>query len=122
MNDLTEAAHAVIRTAASAAGEMLTPLGLVELIYVALSIVGQEFIARRDRRGFYAWGVSNIFGAIMFIALQRWMALVLAIYFCTKNVQGLRTWKRLEEAGASASLSARQRESSGLEGASPARS
>jgi hypothetical protein len=59
----------------------------------------------------------------MFIALLRWMALMLTLYFLANNVHGLRTWKRLEAAGASGSASSAsivEREPTVLESA-PAR-
>lgn len=82
----------------------VSPVAWAELLYVALSVVGQEFIAKRDWRGFYAWMVSNVCAAVVFIDAQRWMAVLLTGYFLWKSIVGLRTWKRLDESAAGRSL------------------
>lgn len=72
------------------------PLFVVEAFYVLLSIVGQEFVSRRDWRGFYAWMASNVFAAWLFCSSERWLALLLSVYFFYKSFVGLRTWRHLE--------------------------
>lgn len=81
---------------AAAAMKLNEPLFFVEAAYVLLSIVGQEFVSRRDWRGFYAWMVSNVFAAWLFFAGGRWLALLLSGYFFYKSAVGLNTWRRLE--------------------------
>jgi len=66
-------------------------------VILVLSVVGQEFISRRNRHGFYAWLVSNVCGVAVFMLTGRLLMVALYCYFIVKCVQGLHNWKRLEE-------------------------
>ena len=72
---------------------------IAELIFVVLSIIGQEFNSRRKRQGFYYWLAGNVIGCATFVALDRWLMAALYFYFAGKCVEGLWRWGRLEVAG-----------------------
>ncbi|MEO8136732.1 MAG: nicotinamide mononucleotide transporter [Betaproteobacteria bacterium] len=75
----------------------VTPTNVLEALFVTFSIIGQEFIVRRDRRGFRFFIVGNVIAIVMFLALGRWMSCVLYVYFIVKSVQGSANWRNLEQ-------------------------
>lgn len=75
----------------------ITPVNILEAVVLVFSVAGQEFISRRNRRGFILWLVSNVCGIITFSVTGRWIMVALYLYFSVKCFQGLRHWKLLEQ-------------------------
>lgn len=75
----------------------VTPVNLLEAAFVILSIIGNEFIVRRDRRGFHFWLAGNVIAVVMSISLGRWMSAMLYAYFIVKTIQGSARWRELEQ-------------------------
>lgn len=75
----------------------------LNITFVVLTIVGNEFIRRRDRRGWWIWLPADLL-AIVFFALQReWWTMALYVYFALACLAALRDWRGKE-----------RRESSGI--------
>lgn len=83
----------------------VSTLNLLEAVFVILSIIGQEFIVRRDRRCFQFWIVGNIVGIVLNAVIGHWMSCVLYAYFTVKSVQGNANWQALERAALSSTAS-----------------
>jgi len=62
-----------------------------------LSIVGNAFIKRRNRRGYWFWLLGNALGLTMFMLLGQWITVALYGDFTASCVQGLAHWGRLEQ-------------------------
>ena len=66
----------------------------LNIAFVLLSVLGNEFIRRRDRRGWWLWLPGNLI-AIAFFALQReWWTTALYAYFSCAAVLAIRDWRR----------------------------
>jgi nicotinamide mononucleotide transporter len=74
----------------------LTFLGVLNAAFTALSIVGNEFIKRRNRRGYWFWLVGNALGLTLFVVQRQWITAALYVYFTVSCVQGLRFWTKVE--------------------------
>ena len=57
-----------------------------------LSIVGNEFIKRRNRRGYWLWLIGNAMGLTMFMLLGQWITAALYGDFTASCVQGVAHW------------------------------
>ena len=68
----------------------------LSLAFTTLSVVGNEFIKRRNRGGYWFWLVGNGLGLAMFALLGQWITVALYVYFTASCVQGLVHWRRLE--------------------------
>ncbi len=67
-----------------------------EFFFVTMSVVGQHFISQRNPRGFAYWIAGNVAALIMFVALGRWMTVLLYCYFLWMCFKGLATWRKLD--------------------------
>ena len=68
----------------------------LNISFVLLSVLGNEFIRRRDRRGWWLWLPGNVV-AVAFFALQReWWTTALYVYFSCAAVLAIRDWRRKE--------------------------
>lgn len=68
----------------------------LEAALLVLSVAGQEFISKRNSRGFNFWMAGNVCAIVLFSLTGRPMMVLLYVYFFVKCVQGLRNWRRLE--------------------------
>ncbi len=75
----------------------LTAIGVLNAAFTALAIVGNEFIKRRNRRGYWFWLVGNALGLALFILQQQWITAALYVYFIVSCVQGLWFWSQAEK-------------------------
>ena len=75
---------------------MSTIITTLNVAFTTFSIVGNEFIKRRDRRGYWFWLVGNSLGLTAFIMQHQWITALLYVYFTVSCVQGLRHWARAE--------------------------
>ncbi|BAP87609.1 uncharacterized protein E1O_04780 [Burkholderiales bacterium GJ-E10] len=64
--------------------------------FTILSVAGNEFIKRRNRRGYWFWLAGNAIGLAMFALQRQWITAALYVYFAASCLQGLRHWGRLE--------------------------
>ena len=71
-------------------------MNVLNIAFTSLSIVGNEFIKRRNRDGYWFWLVGNGIGGVMFAMQQQWLLVMLYGYFAISCVQGLVNWNRLE--------------------------
>ena len=71
-------------------------MNVLNIAFTSLSIVGNEFIKRRNSDGYWFWLVGNVIGGIMFAMQQQWLLIMLYGYFAISCVQGLVNWNRLE--------------------------
>jgi nicotinamide mononucleotide transporter len=71
-------------------------LRALNIAFVLLSVIGNEFIRRRDRRGYWLWLPANLLGLLFFISSAEWWTALLYLYFSVACVLALRHWKRLE--------------------------
>ena len=74
-----------------------TQANLLEFFFVGLSVIGQEFIVRRNRRGFFFFIAGNLVAVVMFSIMGRWMSVLLYLYFIAKSMQAIRHWRVLED-------------------------
>jgi nicotinamide riboside transporter PnuC len=74
---------------------MSTIITTLDVAFTTLSTVGNEFIKRRNRRGYWFWLVGNSLGLTAFI-MQHQCTALLYVYFTVSCVQGLRHWARAE--------------------------
>lgn len=77
---------------------------VLEVIVVILSIAGQEYISRRNRKGFAFWLVGNLCGIAMFVLMGHPAMAALYSYYFVKCVQGLRHWSKLDEIDAAQAI------------------
>ena len=77
-------------------GDMSTIITTLDVAFTALSIVGNEFIKRRNRHGYWFWLVGNSLGLTAFVLQRQWITALLYVYFTVSCVQGLRHWARAE--------------------------
>lgn len=89
----------------------LTVLNFLEAMLLVLSVVGQEFISKRNRRGFLFWTAGNLCAIALFFLSARPLMVILYIYFSVKCIQGLHNWRRLEEGEARANEEIQMKES-----------
>ena len=75
---------------------MSTIITTLNVAFTTFSIVGNEFIKRRNRRGYWFWLVGNSLGLTAFIMQHQWITALLYVYFTVSCVQGLRHWARAE--------------------------
>jgi len=68
----------------------------LNIAFVALAIVGNEFIRRRDTRGWYFWIASNTLAIIYFCAFRQDWTLALFAYYFVASFLGLGRWRREE--------------------------
>ena len=68
----------------------------LNIAFVALAIVGNEFIRRRDTRGWYFWIASNTLAIIYFYAVREDWTLALFAYYLVASLLGLGRWRREE--------------------------
>lgn len=69
---------------------------MLNIAFTSLSIVGNEFIKRRDSRGYWFWLIGNGIGVAMFAVQQQWLLVTLYSYFAISCVQGLANWNRMD--------------------------
>ena len=69
----------------------------LEFVLLTMSVLGQHFVANRDKRGFYFWFVANLAGLIVMVVLQRWIMLCLYLYFLYSCCIGLIRWSAIEK-------------------------
>ena len=67
------------------------------MVFTMLSIVGNEYIKRRNKQGYWFWLVANVIGIIMFAGQKQWWLVLLYGYYGISCVQGIRHWARLEK-------------------------
>lgn len=77
-------------------GDMSSIITALDIAFTTLSIVGNEFIKRRNRRGYWFWLVGNSLGLALFVMQHQWITALLYVYFTVSCVQGLRHWARAE--------------------------
>lgn len=71
-------------------------MNALNIAFTALSIVGNEFIKRRNRQGYWFWLIGNSVGIAMFAMQQQWLLVMLYGYFAVSCIQGLVNWNRLD--------------------------
>ena len=71
-------------------------MNVLNIAFTSLSIVGNEFIKRRNRVGYWFWLVGNVIGGVMFAMQQQWLLVMLYGYFAISCVQGLINWNKLQ--------------------------
>ena len=76
--------------------DVSTIITALDVAFTALSIVGNEFIKRRNRRGYWFWLIGNSLGLTAFVLQHQWITALLYVYFTVSCVQGLRHWARAE--------------------------
>ncbi len=69
---------------------------VAEMLFVGASILGQQFITRRQARGFYVWIFGSVVAVLLFASLGRWMTCGLHLYFIWMSCQGIRNWAALD--------------------------
>ncbi len=74
----------------------LSTLTLLNIAFVLLAIAGNEFIRRRDARGWRFWIPANIFAVLYFAMLHEWWTLALFAYYFVTSILGLVHWRRAE--------------------------
>lgn len=85
--------------------DRLRTVRALNVIFVLLAILGNEFIRRRDRRGWFLWLPSNVI-ALVFFGLQRqWWTVALYAYFTVAAMLAIREWRRREQKEASGGAS-----------------
>lgn len=82
---------------ASAKAQHMTRADMLEVVFVGLSVIGQHFIAKRDKRGFYFWLVANGLAIVLFLALERYPTVMLYCYFLYSSFAGLVRWTVAED-------------------------
>lgn len=75
-----------------------------EIFFVAMSVIGQQFISSRKSRGFHFWLVGNIVAIGVFFSLGRYPMMALYCYFAYMSIKGITNWRRLEQGEGTASL------------------
>lgn len=70
---------------------------VLNLTFVLLSIVGNEFVRRRDRRGWWIWLPGNLIATLFFSLQREWWTALLYAYFCCTSWLALQDWRRLEQ-------------------------
>lgn len=68
----------------------------LNIAFVALAVVGNECIRRRDTRGWYFWMASNTLAIIYFCVVRQDWTLALFIYYFVASFLGLGRWRREE--------------------------
>ena len=68
----------------------------LNIAFVALAAIGNEFIRRRDARGWYFWIASNTLAIIYFCAVRQDWTLALFVYYFITSFLGLGRWRREE--------------------------
>ena len=76
---------------------MLSTLTLLNIAFVLLAIAGNEFIRRRDARGWRFWIPANILAVLYFAMLHEWWTLALFGYYLISSILGLDHWRRNEK-------------------------
>ncbi|MEJ8837690.1 nicotinamide mononucleotide transporter [Ramlibacter sp. AN1133] len=76
--------------------QKVTWVDVGELLFVLMSIIGQEYIARRNKAGFGFWLVGNVVAVFVFGSSGRLVSACLYAYFAFKSFAGLRHWGRLD--------------------------
>ena len=71
-------------------------MSVLNIAFTSLSILGNEFIKRRNSRGYWFWLIGNGIGVAMFAMQQQWLLVTLYGYFAVSCVQGLVNWNRLQ--------------------------
>ena len=75
---------------------MLSTLTLLNIAFVLLAITGNEFIRRRDTRGWQLWIPANALAVLYFAILHEWWTLALFGYYFITSILGLVHWRRTE--------------------------
>jgi len=68
----------------------------LEAFFVAMSVIGQHHIAKRQVKGFYFWIAGNLAALVLFVSIGRWVTAVLYVYFLVMSLRGVRLWKALD--------------------------
>lgn len=76
--------------------EALSVLTLLNIAFVLLAIMGNEFIRRRDARGWQFWVPANVLAVLYFAMLHEWWTLALFAYYFVTSIMGLVHWRRDE--------------------------
>lgn len=71
-------------------------MSVLNIAFTSLSILGNEFIKRRNSRGYWFWLIGNGIGVAMFAMHQQWLLVMLYGYFAISCMQGLVNWNRLD--------------------------
>lgn len=79
---------------------MLSAITLLNIAFVLLAIVGNEFIRRRDARGWQFWIPANALAVLYFALLREWWTLALFAYYFLTSILGLIHWRRTERRAA----------------------
>ena len=68
----------------------------LNISFVVLSILGNEFIRRRIRRGWWLWLAADILAVTFFTLQHEWWIVLLYVYFGWAAVRALGEWRRQE--------------------------
>lgn len=68
----------------------------LNVAFVLLAIAGNEFIRRRDARGWPFWIPANALAVLYFSLLHDWWTLALFAYYFVTSILGLIHWHRTE--------------------------
>ena len=68
----------------------------LNILFVLLAIVGNEFIRRRDRRGWFLWLPSNVIALVFFSLQRQWWTVALYAYFTVAALLAIGEWRRRE--------------------------
>ncbi len=74
----------------------LSTLTVLNIAFVLLAIAGNEFIRRRDARGWRFWIPANALAVLYFALLNEWWTLALFAYYFVTSIMGLVHWRRAE--------------------------
>lgn len=83
---------------------VLNTLTLLNVTFVLLAIAGNEFIRRRDARGWRFWIPANALAVLYFAVLHEWWTLALFAYYLLTSIMGLIHWRTTERRAAAQHL------------------
>jgi len=69
---------------------------LVQGFILATGIIGQQYVAHMNVRGFYYWGASNIALIAYAYYFKSYGMLFLYLYFGAMSVYSIIKWKRIQ--------------------------
>lgn len=75
---------------------VLNTLTLLNVAFVLLAVAGNEFIRRRNARGWQLWIPANILAVLYFALLHEWWTLALFVYYFVTSIMGFVHWRRAE--------------------------
>jgi len=68
----------------------------LEGFFLLMVVVGQHYVSKRDKRGFYFWMLSNFIAVFVMAALQRWIMVTLYVYLFYASFAGVVRWSVME--------------------------